>query len=121
MLDSPKFTKILLVLYGLGSIGTAIPLLFYGHAGELAETTSGRILAAALVAMALGAFGAARDPRGNRLMIKVLIAFTGLSALAVAYRLADGQHENDPVWLVMPFAVAAPILLTVFYPRPPRP
>ena len=120
MLYNPRFTKIVLVLYGLGSIAMAIPLLSYGHAGELAETTSGRILAAALVAMGLGAFGAARDPWGNRLLIKVLIAFTGLSALAVAYRLAAGQHENDPAWLVMPFAVAAPILLAVFYPRPPR-
>jgi len=45
-------TQILLVLYFLGSVAIAIPLLSsLGHAGNLAGTTSGKILAAALIAM----------------------------------------------------------------------
>jgi xanthine/uracil permease len=120
MLNRPRVTKLLLVLYAFGSVALAVPLLIYGRAGELSQTTSGRILAAALLAMGLGALGAARDPWGNRLLIKVLIAFAGLSSLAIIHRLAAGNHEPDPAWLLLPFAVAASILLGVFYPRPPR-
>ena len=65
-------TQILLVLYFLGSVAIAVPLLSsLGHAGNLAGTTSGKILAAALIAMGIGALGAARDPWRQRLMIQV--------------------------------------------------
>ncbi|HET6495925.1 MAG TPA: hypothetical protein VFH61_11245 [Thermoleophilia bacterium] len=120
MPDRPGVTKLLLVLYGIGSVTLAIPLLTYSSAGQLSETTSGRVLAAALIAMGLGALGAARNPWGNRLLIKVLIAFSSLSSLAIVYRLAAGKHEPDPAWLLIPFAVTAPLLLAVFYPRRPR-
>ena len=55
---------------------------------------------------------------GNRLLIEASIAFTGVAARPGRRlnRLAAGQHDNDPAWLVMPFAVAAPILLAVFLP-----
>lgn len=120
MIDRDKVTRLLLILYALGSVAMAIPLLVYARAGDLAETTSGRVLAAAVLALGLGALFAVRDPWGNRIIFKVLIVFTGLACLAVAYRLAAGLHENDPAWYVLPFAVAAPILLSVFYPRPPQ-
>ena len=110
----------LLVLYAVGSVAVAIPLLFaFSHAGDLADTTSGKVLAAALVAMALGALAAARDPWQNRVMILVVIAFTSMSALAIIYRLAFKGHAADPAWMVLPFAVAAPVLFALFYPRPP--
>ena len=115
-----RITRILLVLYAVGSVAVAIPLLFgLTHAGDLADTTSGKILAAALLALALGALAAARDPWQNRVMILVVIAFTAFSALAIAYRLAFGRHVEDPAWVIFPFAVAAPVLLALFYPRPP--
>lgn len=109
----------LLVAYFFGSIVIALALLFdlAGHAGNLAATTSGKILAAALVAMGLGALGAARDPRHERLMIQLLILFTALSACAVVYRLVAERHDHDPAWIVLPFALAAPVLLAYFYPR----
>ncbi len=116
-----RVTRILLVLYAVGSVAVAAPLVVYDRAGNLAETTSGRILAAALLAMAFGALGAARDPWAHRLVIKVLIVFTSLSALAIVYRLAVGNHQSDPAWLLLPLAVAAPVLLIAFYPRPSRP
>ena len=110
----------LLVLYALGSVAVAIPLLFaFSYAGDLADTTSGKILAAALLAMALGALAAARDPWQNRVMILVVIAFTTLAALAIAYRLAFREHQSDPAWMILPLAIAAPVLFAVFYPRRP--
>lgn len=116
-----RIARILLVVYAVGSVAVAVPLLVYGRAGDLAETTSGRVLAGALIALAIGALGAARDPWTHRLVIKMLIVFTSLSAVAIALRLAAGNHENDPAWLLLPLAVAAPVLLAVFYPRPPAP
>lgn len=110
----------LLVLYAVGSVAVAIPLLFaFPRAGDLAATTSGKILAGALLAMALGALAAARDPWPNRVLILVVIAFTAMSALAIMYRLAFEEHTSDPAWLVLPFAIAAPLLFALFYPRPP--
>jgi peptidoglycan/LPS O-acetylase OafA/YrhL len=112
--------RILLIVYAVGSVAVAIPLLFaFTNAGELADTTSGKILAAALLAMAFGALVAARDPWRNRVLIQVVIAFTALSALAIVYRLVLQQHTQDPAWMVLPFAIAAPILFALFYPRPP--
>ena len=113
-------SRILLVVYAVGSVAVAIPLLFaFSHAGDLADTTSGKVLAAALLAMAFGALVAARDPWQHRSVVLVIIAFTSLSALAIVYRLVFAGHTADPAWMVLPLAVAAPVLLTVFYPRPP--
>ncbi len=120
MLSRDRMIRILLVLYAAGSVVVALPLLFYGHAGDLSETTSGRILAAALLAMAGAAAAAARNPWANRLVIKMLIAFSFMSALAIAYRVAAGNHQEDPAWFLLPLAVAAPIVLAVLYPRPPK-
>jgi hypothetical protein len=118
VVDRLRVTRILLVAYCLGSVAIAVPLLLdVGHSGNLAGTTSGKILAAALIAMGVGALGAARDPWRQRLVIRVLIVFTALSAAAIVYRLAAERHRHDPAWIVLPLAIAAPLLLTFFYPR----
>ena len=115
-----RIAQILLVIYAVGSVAVAIPLFFgFARAGELAGTTSGKILAAALVSMALGALLSARDPWQNRVFFVVLIVFTSLSTLAIVYRLAFENHLKDPAWMVLPFGVAAPVLFVLFYPRPP--
>ena len=120
MLDRNTVARLLLVLYAIGSVAVAIPLLLsFGHAGDLADTTSGKILAAALLAMGFGALAAARDPWRNRLMIQVVMAFTALSSLAIVYRIAFEDHRSDPAWILLPLAVAAPVLLALFYPRRP--
>ena len=112
--------RTLLVVYAIGSVAVTIPLLLsFGNAGDLADTTSGKILAAALLAMGLGALVASRDPWRDRLMIKVIIAFTTLSAVAIAYRLAFEDHAIFPTFILLPLAIAAPILFAVFYPRGP--
>jgi hypothetical protein len=116
-------TRVLLILYALGSLFVVVQLLLdRPGAGELAGTTSGKILAAAIFSMAVGAVIAARDPWGNRTVILMLIVFMGLAALAILWRLLF-HHELyavDPAWLVLPVAVAGPVLLAVFYPRPPQ-
>jgi hypothetical protein len=118
-----RVLRVVLLLYAAGSVAVAVPLVLdLTGAGELSGTTSGKILAAAILALAYGAFAAARDPWRDRTVIKVLIAFTALAVLAILSRLLF-HHEPyawDPAWLVLPFAIAAPVLLAVFYPRPPE-
>jgi MFS family permease len=121
VLDRNRVAQCLLVLYAVGSVAIAVPLLFtLGHSGDLADTTSGKILSAALLAMGFGALAAARDPWGNRIVIQVVMVFTALSSLAIVYRLAfEQQHPRFPAWILLPLAVAAPILFALFYPRRP--
>jgi hypothetical protein len=114
--------RVLLVLYALGSVAVAVPLVLdLTGAGELVGTTSGKILAAAVFSLGLGAAMAARDPWRNRVMIRVLIMFTALAAIAILSRLLfhDKPYRIDPAWILLPFAIAAPVLLGVFYPRAP--
>ena len=116
-------TRILLVLYALGSFAVVVPLLLdMPGAGDLAGTTSGKILAAAVFSLGLGAALAARDPWRNRLVVQMLIAFTAFAALAILWRLLfhEEAHEVDPAWMVLPVACAAPVLFAVFYPRGPE-
>lgn len=120
MSDRNTMTRVLLVIYAIGSVAIAIPLLFaFEGSGELKNTTSGKILAGALIALGLGALLATRDPWQHRLMVTVVMTFTTLAALAIAYRLLFEHKVHDPAWIVLPFAVAAPILFGVFYPRRP--
>jgi peptidoglycan/LPS O-acetylase OafA/YrhL len=117
--DRRRIMQILLVLYALGSLAMAVPLLFYAGAGNLAETTSGRILASALLSLGLGAVAASRDPWRHRIVVQMLIAFTTMAALSIAFRLAMGYHEDDPAWFLLPIAACSPVLLAIFYPRRP--
>ena len=118
-----RLTRVVLACYFAGSVIIAAALAFgVGRAGNLAGTTSGRVLAAAVLSLGIGALLAARDPFRDRAVIRVLIVFTSLSALAIAYRLfaERSTHPHDPAWLVLPFAVAAPLLLALSYPRAPQ-
>ena len=120
MRDRNTMTRVLLVIYAVGSVAIAIPIAFaLTGAGELASTTSGRILAGALLALGIGAVLAIRDPWQNRLVITVIMIFTSLATLSIVYRIAFDHNAHDPAWVVLPFAVAAPILFAVFYPRRP--
>jgi len=121
MPEEDRKTSLLLLLYAVGTPVIAVPVAFgVVDAGNLADTTSGKVLASALLALGFGALIAARDPWRHRLVIQVLIVFTSLAALSIAYRLAFGYHQPDSARYVLPFAVAAPVLLMVFYPRRPK-
>jgi hypothetical protein len=115
--DKMTLLCVVLVLYAVGTVIIAIPLAFaFTNAGDLANTTSGKILAAALVTLGFGALVAATDPRRHRLVIQMIIVFTSLAALAIVTRLAGGHHDGDLAWFVLPAAVAAPVLLVALYP-----
>ena len=118
MTDRNAILRMLLVIYVIGSVLTALPLVL-DLAGDLSGTTSGKVLAAAIISLGLGAALAIRDPWRDRVVIQMLIAFTSLSTLAILYRLAFEHHTRDLAWFVLPFAAAAPILFGVFYPRAP--
>ena len=111
--------RVLLVVYVVGTVAVALPLIL-NLAGDLSNSTSGKVLAAALIALGAGAALAIRDPWADRRVIQVLIVFTGLATLAILYRLAFEHHSPDLAWFVLPFSVAAPVLFAVFYPRPPE-
>jgi hypothetical protein len=115
-----RILRVLLGVYAAGSLAVVVPLLLDAPgAGELAGTTSGKVLAAAILALGFGAAMAARDPWRNRIMVQVLIAFTTLATLAIVSRLIlhEEPYDLDPAWLVLPVAAATPVLLAVFYPR----
>jgi hypothetical protein len=109
--------RALLVVYALGSVAVVIPLLL-DLAGDLSSTTSGKILAAALLAMGAGAALAVRDPWERRGVIQVLIAFLSLAAVAILYRLLFEGHAAFPTLTLLVVDVVAAALLTAFYPRP---
>jgi hypothetical protein len=111
--------RVLLVVYALGSVVVVIPLVL-DLAGDLSATTSGKILAAALLAMGAGAALAVRDPWEHRAVIQVLIAFLCLAALAILYRLLFEDHPALPTATLLAVDVAAGVLFSVFYPRPPQ-
>ena len=113
-----RVEQALLAFYVFGSVVVALALVL-GHAGDLAATTSGKVLAAAILAIGFGALSAARDPWHGRVAIQVVIVFNLLATLAIVYRLAaeSAQHPHDKAWFLLPFALGMPLLLALFYPR----
>ncbi len=111
-------TRVLLALYVVGSVAVILPLVL-DLAGDLSATTSGKILAAGVAALAFGAVLALRDPWANRAVIQVLIAFLGLAALAILYRLLFEEHPLFPTAVILVVDVAGAVLFAAFYPRPP--
>jgi multisubunit Na+/H+ antiporter MnhE subunit len=112
--------RALLIVYALGCIAVAVPLLLgVESTGNLTGTTSGRILAAAILALSFGAAMASRDPWQNRLFVQVLIVFSALAALAIVYRIVTHHIPGDPALIVLPLTIAAGALFVAFYPHPP--
>jgi hypothetical protein len=111
-------TKLLLILYVLGSVAVILPLAL-DRAGDLSATTSGKILAAAIGALAVGAALALRDPWAHRAVVQVLIFFLSLAALGILYRLLFEGHPPLPTAVVLAVDLAGAVLFILFYPRPP--
>jgi hypothetical protein len=120
MPDRTTMIRALLGIYVAGSVAVAIPLVL-NLAGDLSNSTSGKVLAAAVIALGLGAAFTIRDPWANRIMILALIVFTSLATVGILYRLVfEPEHQPDPARYLLPIALAAPLLFAAFYPRPPR-
>ncbi len=109
-------SAVLLVLFGLASLGAAGLLLLGVVPRAEIHMTSGKVLAGALVALGVGAFIAALDPHRNRIMIVVATLFALTCAAAIIYRLHYEQHPTDPARLLLPFVLAYPVMAVAFFP-----
>jgi len=106
------------VLFGSGCVVIAVPLIFrLGPAETVTNATSVRILGGALMALAFGAFSAAKDPRRYLVILRVEIVFTALTAAFLTYRLLTDDIAQDRTWLVLPPVAACMLLLLLLYPR----
>lgn len=104
--------------FGAACVILAVPLIFQvGPAATVTNATSVRVLGAALLAFAVGAFAAARNPPGHRVVLRMEIVFTALTIGFLAFRLLRDHIVHDRAWLVLlPLAVCL-VLLIVLYPR----
>ena len=93
----------------MACVAVAVPLIFeLGPAASVTNGTSVRILGAALLALAFGAFSSAADPRHNRLVLRVEIVFGALTTGFLAYKLlTDGMQHNHAL-IVLPPVVVVP-------------
>jgi hypothetical protein len=110
--------RVLLTAYVFGSVVVVVPLVL-DLAGDLSATTSGKVLSAALVALAVGAALALRDPWSHRVVIQMLIVFLSLAAVAILYRLVFEHHQAFPAAALLVFAIVGAVLFAVFYPLSP--
>ena len=102
--------------FGAACVAFALPLIFeLGPVETVTNGTSVRVLGAALLSLA--AFSAAKDPRRNRIVLRVEILFTALTAGFLAYRLISDHIAHDRAWFVLPPVAICLILLLVLYPR----
>jgi peptidoglycan/LPS O-acetylase OafA/YrhL len=106
------------LLFGAGCVEIAFALIFQlGPADTVQNGTSVRILGAALLSLAVGAFSTVREPRQHRVILRVEVVFTALSAVFLIYRLVTEDKPTDAAWLVLPPVVVCLILLLALYPR----
>lgn len=95
-----------------------MPLIFQlGPAATVTNGTSVRVLGAALLSFAIGAFAAAKNPPGHRIVLRMEIVFTALTTGFLVVRLLTDHIAHDRAWLVLlPVAVCL-VLLIALYPR----
>jgi hypothetical protein len=116
-------TSIVLVVYALTCLAFAVPLLFFlGWGSSLVhwyglDPTAGKLMGAALAALAVASLLAATDPARHRLVVLTQLVFTGLGVLALGYRLLLGPgHTHDVGWVILGLLALFALLFAVFYP-----
>ncbi len=115
---SPTVLRLIQLLFGAGCVAVALPLIFQlGWAAAVANATSVRVLGAAFLALALGAFSAARDPLGHLVILRMEILFTALTATFLTFRIVDNHASDGRAWVVLLSVVACLVLLLACYPR----
>src|SRR5664279_5119853 len=107
---------LLLVVFALACFGSATALVSGIVPRAEIHMTSGKVLAAALLALGIGALVATTDPHRHRLMITVAILFALFAAAAIVYRLHWEHHLHDPAKYLLFLVVGYPLLALVFYP-----
>lgn len=104
--------------FGAMCVLVALPLIFrLGPAETVTNATSVRVLGAALLSLAVGAFSTVSEPHRHRIMLRVEIVFTALTTIFLIYRIAADRHAHDVAWLLLPPVVVCLILLLVLTPR----
>jgi len=104
-------------VYAAVSVLAGIALTFaLGPVAQATNQTTARIVGAALLAMGVGAFAVARDPEGNRTMLRVEIIFTVLSALEIVRKLIDDEGGQGRTWVLLVSLIVGSIVLAVLYP-----
>lgn len=110
--------RVVQLLFGAACVAVALPLMLrLGPAETVTNATSVRVLGAALLSLAVGAFSAAKDPRQGRVIVRVEIVFTALTAASLAYRLLTDSNTADRAWFLLPPVAICLILLLVLAPR----
>jgi hypothetical protein len=113
-----KAQRVVQIVFGAACVAVAAPLILHlGPAATVTNGTSIRVLGAALLALALGAFAAAKDPPGHRVVLRMEIVFSTLSAGFLILRLLRDHIAHDRAWIVLVPLVACLALLIVLYPR----
>ena len=113
-----KALRVVQLAFGAACVVLAIPLVFHlGPATTVTNATSVRVLGAALLAFAVGAFAAAKDPAGHRVVLRMEIVFTALTAGFLVFRLLTDRISHDRAWLVLLPVAACLVFLIVLYPR----
>jgi len=106
------------LLFGAGCVMVALPLIFrIGPAETVTNATSVRVLGAALLSLAVGAFSTVQEPHRHRITLRVEIVFTALTTVFLAYRIVTEHHTYDVAWLLLPPVAVCLILLLVLAPR----
>lgn len=127
MPDRNDAVRIVLVAYALVCVAFAVPLLFFLRRGaDLVhwyglDPTAGKLLGAALVALAVGSLLAATDPSRHRLVVLTQLVFTVLGVLVLAYRLLlAAGHTHDVSWVILALLALFAVLFASFYPAGER-
>lgn len=103
--------------YAAVSVLAGIALTFsLGPVSHATNQTTARIVGAALLAMAVGAVAAARDPEGNRTMLRVEIVFTVLAALDLVRKLVADEGGQGRTWALLIGLIAGSVVLAWLYP-----
>ncbi len=106
------------LVFGVACVAVAVPLIFeLGPAASVTNGTSVRILGAALLALAFGAFSSVADPRHNRLVLRVEIVFGALTTGFLAYKLlTDGMQHNHALFVLPPVVLCLALLIALHPP-----
>jgi hypothetical protein len=106
------------LVFGAGCVAVALPLIFrLGPAETVTNATSVRVLGAALLSFAVGAFSTVQDPFRHHMMFRVEIVFTALTAVFLIHRIVTDRIAHDPALALLPPVVICLALLLVLAPH----
>jgi membrane associated rhomboid family serine protease len=116
---SPRRQALVVVQLAFAAVSTlaAIALTFsLGPVSHATNQTTAHIVGAALLALAVGAVAAARDPEANRTMLRVEIVFMALSALDLVRKLVADEGGQARTWALLAGLIAGAVVLVWLYP-----